>query len=555
MQKRERLLRHRPVKAWPIGSGYWLGIADCEMKKKSKTTRTAKISKTKVARRTQPRGKTASSSSLIKLKKMTLIQTSRHLEGIVRSAMDGIIMIDEEQRVTLFNKAAEQMFGIAESEMIGRPIERLMPERFRLHHSDSVKKFGLTNSTTRAMGRLGEIVGLRSNGEEFPIEATVSQSVVGGVRVFAVILRDISERKKAENAIVALNQKTEMILQSAGEGIYGIDGNGKVTFFNLAAEQLTGWKHSSIKGKLMHPLMHHSRPDGSPYPQEECPIYATLVDGAIHTIENEVLWRKDGSSFYAVYTSTPMIGDRGELIGAVVTFSDVTERNRTREQLRHAERLAELGTLTSGMAHEIGTPMNVILGRAEQLLNKTEEEPTKKGLRTIVSQVERITKIMNQLLAFARRRKGETRPINLQKVIEECLEVLLERLDRSGIKVKPSFLSTPLIISADPDQMTQVFFNLFMNAIQAMPEQGTLHVELTKENDIGIVKVSDTGEGIPRENLSKIFLPFFTTKESGQGTGLGLSIVKDIIQEHGGTIKVHSVLRKGTTFIITFPIG
>jgi signal transduction histidine kinase len=240
-----------------------------------------------------------------------------------------------------------------------------------------------------------------------------------------------------------------------------------------------------------------------------------------------------------------------------VILRDVSERQRIEQQLRQAERLAEVGTLAAGMAHEIGTPMNVILGRAEQLMRRAEDEATRKGLATIAAQVERITKIMNQLLTFARRKPGERRPVNLGQTIEDCLEVLQERIRRGRITVESNYetLLHPVHVQADPDQMSQVFLNLLINAIHAMSAGGTLRITLQRTNSHVKATVADTGHGIPGEDLPKIFTPFFTTKEAGEGTGLGLTVVHNIVQEHGGSIAVESEPGRGTAFTITLPVA
>ena len=228
---------------------------------------------------------------------------------------------------------------------------------------------------------------------------------------------------------------------------------------------------------------------------------------------------------------------------------------RSQERLRQTERLAELGTLASGMAHEIGTPMNVILGRAEYLMRRTEEETTKKGLETIVTQVERITKIMNQLLTFARRRPSERRSIDLVQTLKECLEVLRERFSRQQIQVESHVQPEIMRMYADPDHLSQVLLNLFINAVHAMPEGGTLRIDMKESQGQVKLVVSDTGCGMSRETLPKIFDPFFTTKEAGRGTGLGLTVVHGIIEEHGGSITVESELGRGTTFTTILPVN
>jgi PAS domain S-box-containing protein len=343
------------------------------------------------------------------------------LEGIIQSAMDAIITVDEDQRVVLFNRAAELMFACSIREAIGQPLDRFLPERFRGAHHHHVHAFGQSGVTSRKMGKLGTVMGLRSSGEEFPIEAAISHNTVEGKKFYAVILRDITERKRLE------------------------------------------------------------------------------------------------------------------------------------EQLRKTERVAELGTLASGMAHEIGTPMNVILGRAEYLMDRVKDEPTKKGLKTIIAQVERITKVMNQLLAFARRKPPERGPLQLKDIIENGLELFQDRLEKSRVTVESALDDACPKVLADGDQMSQVFINLVMNAIHAMPDGGTLRVGLAQENGMVKLTVADSGHGIPPEVLPKIFEPFYTTKEFGKGTGLGLTVVKGIIEEHQGTIAVESEEGKGTTFTILLP--
>ena len=262
--------------------------------------------------------------------------------------------------------------------------------------------------------------------------------------------------------------------------------------------------------------------------------------------------RKDGSEFAVEIGLTPIQTTKG--MSVVASIVDISERKRLEIQLRQAERLAELGTLASGMAHEIGTPMNVILGRAEYLLQRTADEGMKKGLATIVTQVERITKVMNQLLAFARRRTPDRRAVDLGEVVDDSLEMFQERIAQSRITVDKTIESSLPPVRADRDQLIQVLINLVMNSIHAMPKGGRLRLGLAREGSHVCLGLSDTGHGMPEEIRSKVFEPFFTTKDFGKGTGLGLTVVKGIIEEHGGTIAVESAVNKGTTFWIRLPL-
>jgi signal transduction histidine kinase len=228
--------------------------------------------------------------------------------------------------------------------------------------------------------------------------------------------------------------------------------------------------------------------------------------------------------------------------------------SETQQQLRFTQRVAELGTLAASMAHEIGTPMNVILGRAEMLMRQTDDETMKKGLGIITAQVERITRLMNQLLAVARRGPPNFRPVDLRDVVKNCLDAVEERLSQHYIQVVFEHDEELPHIHGDSDLMMQVLLNLVLNAVQAMPESGTLRVAAVREGEQYIrLTVTDTGHGIPPDVLPTIFEPFVTTKARGQGTGLGLTVVLGIVQEHGGSITVESTLGQGTTFTLLLP--
>ncbi|MBX3302144.1 MAG: PAS domain S-box protein [Nitrospira sp.] len=608
-----------------------------------------------------------------------LVVSQLRLEGIIESAMDAIITVDEDQNVVLFNRAAERMFGCSTQEAMGRPLERFLPERFRETHRHHIHTFGQSGVTTRQMGKLGTVMGLRSNGEEFPIEAAISHIAVEKRIFYTVILRDITERKQAEEAIregerqlatlvgnlpgfvyrcqndrdrifeyvsegvcdltgyttdeylvqrstsygtnmhpddservwqdvqAALKQHrpfemTYRILTrlgevkwvwERGEGIYTPDGSlnyvegfvtdvterkraeqllrqseeshrrliafspyavlvnrgDRIVFANDQAIKLFGAvRANEILDKSLLDLIH---PDHHAVVRER--IHELLEGMQVVPVSEDKILKLDGTSIDVEVSATRFTDEEGPAI--LVMLRDVSERKRLQAQLRRTERIAELGTLASGMAHEIGTPMNVILGRAEYLMDRVTEEPIKKGLQTIITQVERITRVMNQLLSFARRKMPERRPLDLRKVIEDSVEIFHERLARNRIHVEMDLATSCPLVLADADHMSQVAINLIMNAVHAMPDGGILRVGLASENQMVKLTVVDTGHGIPRDVIKKIFEPFFTTKEFGQGTGLGLTVVKGIIDEHQGSIAVESEEGKGTTFRILLPLA
>ena len=476
------------------------------------------------------------------------------LAGIIHSAMDAIITVDEGQRILLFNAAAEKMFGCSAKEVVGQSIDRFIPPRHRQDHIKHIKKFGEASVTNRRMGALGAISGLRSNGEEFPIEASISHIKTGGNHLFTVILRDITERIKAEQALQESQRALSTLIGNLPGMVYRCknDSDRTIEFVSGRCQGLTGYAPEDL---IENRTISYSRDLIAKEDQER-------VSREIH------LANKENRSYQLSYTINCANGSKKSVweqgCGVVTQEGtvdalegyvlDVTQVRNLEEQLRKTERLAELGTLASGMAHEIGTPMNVILGRAELLIRKTTDEPAKRGLQTIVSQVERITKIMNQLLSFARKRPVERRPLDLSGVIKDILEVVQERMKSNHIQAQVDCAPTVPLVLADPDQMSQVLLNLIINALQAMPEGGTIRIGLLPRGSNLELSIADSGNGIPKENVSRLVDPFFTTKPVGEGTGLGLTVVHGIIQEHEGSISVESEPGKGATFRILLPI-
>jgi PAS domain S-box-containing protein len=345
-------------------------------------------------------------------------------------------------------------------------------------------------------------------------------------------------------------QQFRLIVEAAPNGMLLVDERGTIVMVNTSALKQFGYEKEELLGKSVEMLIPGpSRSDHQQYRTGFIKAPETRSMGGGRELFG---LRKDGNEFPVEIGLTPLQTAKG--IWVVASILDITERKGLEMRLRRAERLAELGTLASGMAHEIGTPMNVILGRAEYLLQRTADEGMKKGLATIVTQVERITKVMNQLLTFARRRPPERRAVDIGEVVDDSLEMFQERIIHSRITVDKSIESSLPPVLADRDQLIQVLINLVMNSIQAMPEGGRLRLSLARENSHVCLGVSDTGHGMPAEICSKVFDPFFTTKDFGKGTGLGLTVVKGIIEEHGGTIAVESAVGKGTTFWIRLPL-
>jgi PAS domain S-box-containing protein len=364
------------------------------------------------------------------------------------------------------------------------------------------------------------------------------------IRMVGTVL-DITERTRSEQTRAHL----AAIVTASDDAIVGESLDGIILSWNAAAERISGYSAEAVIGR---PLIDILPPESIDL---ERTILARVGRGESITPHEDVRVRKDGTVVYVSVTVFPIKDRDGRVIGLSRFVRDITARKRADEQLRKAERLAEFGTLASGLAHEIGTPMNVILGRAEYMMSRATDEPSKRGLHTIVSQVERITKLIQQLLNVTRRRPVELRAFDLRQAIHGTVELFREHAARYRTVLELACAEDCPSVLADPDQLSQVLINLITNAIHAMPDGGNIRISLRSVDGKAVLSVADTGQGIAPDHLPKIFDAFFTTKETGKGTGLGLSVVKRIIEEHQGSIAVDSKPGRGTTFTVHLPLS
>ncbi len=467
---------------------------------------------------------------------------------VVEASPNGMLMVGEDGTILMVNQQIEQLFGYERTELIGQPVEMLVPQRMRSHHAGDRAKF-FAHSESRAMGKGRDLYGVRKDGQEFPLEIGLNPiRMPDGMRVLASVV-DISGRKRAEQALQKERDFIDAVLETAGALVVVLDREGRILRFNRACEQTTSYSSEEVMGRHVWDLFI--------IPDEVAGVKAVFerLRGGEPRSDYENYWMGKGGFLRRISWSNTVIADSSGKVDYVVSSGlDITDFQSIQEQLRKTERIAELGTLASGMAHEIGTPMNVILGRAEYLLQRTADEGMKKGLATIITQIERITKVMNQLLVFARRKPPDRQVVDLGEIVEDSLEMFQERMTHNRITVEKAIEANLPSIHADRDQLVQVLINLVTNSLHAMPEGGRLRLSLDRENSHVRLGVSDTGHGIPEEMRSKIFEPFFTTKDFGKGTGLGLTVVKGIVEEHGGTITAESVVDQGTTFWIRLPL-
>lgn len=469
-------------------------------------------------------------------------ESDARLAGIVHSAMDAIVTVDEAQRVVLFNPAAEKMFGRTSAEVLGQTLDLLIPERFRTAHAEHMSRFARSGQTNRRMGQLGRVWGVRANGEEFPIEAAISQMRSRDGALLSVILRDVSDQERAAATVALLAS----IVRSSDDAIIGTDRDGRILTWNPAAQGCFGYARHEIEGEPLEVLV----PDEGR--EEIRGLIARVRQGRSVGHLEIVGLRQGGRRFDVSLGMSPRRDGSGAIAGASVIARDISEQRNLERRLRQTEELAALATLITGIAHDIGTPMNVILGYTDMLARSVREEKDRERIRIIKEQVERVTRLIQSLMNFARPQRETPRILRIEDVAERALGMIAETARKRGIAVERAFGETAPVL-VESERLERALLDLLVNACDAMAHGGTLRVA-TRPLDAGVeIRIEDTGTGIAPDALERIFEPFYTTKPRGKGTGLGLPVTRGIVLDHGGAIEVESALGKGTTFRIRLP--
>ena len=482
-----------------------------------------------------------------------------------------IFMLDPAGCVGSWNAGAERITGFRAEEVLGR--------HYSCFFSPGDLNAGRPRrvlDTAEAEGRYEEEAWrARKDGSCFMANVVVTAlfSPDGKLRGFAHITRDITERRKTEEALENLRLQTEMILNSVGEGICGLDKSGNCTFFNPTAERMTGWKAEELIGKTMPIVMSHtcadgshcpveechiiphSRTDGSLYPAEECRIRKSLIGGETSRVDDEMFWRKDGTGFPVEYISTPIRNQAGEIQGTVVSFQDITER-------RAVETMKD--EFVSVVGHELRTPLTSIRGALGLLaagLLAGNPKKTQQMLDIALRSTDRLVRMVNDILDLERMQSGEVFMVRSEcdagQLLSQATEAMRMMAEKASIRLEVSACS--IQVRADLDRIIQVLTNLLSNAIKFSPPGAVVALSANKEGDEVKFGVRDQGRGIPADKLETIFERFrqvdaSDSREKG-GTGLGLAICRTIVQQHGGRIWVESVVDSGSCFYFTLPAG
>jgi PAS domain S-box-containing protein len=384
-------------------------------------------------------------------------------------------------------------------------------------------------------------------------EINQDKDLLAMMEALSVSIGQFAIRAIREASIRDLNNLREVLLNSAAEGIYGVDMQGRATFVNPAAAEMLGYTPEELVGRKIHYVIHHSHVDGAPHLAHECPIHTSLCEAKRNQLGNDILWRRNNTSFPVEYSSNPIFKD-GKLVGAVITFRDITER-------KALDRMKD--EFISTVSHELRTPLTSIRGSlgllASGMLGQAGEK-AQKMLTIASSNTDRLVRLINDILDIERMRSGRAtlsrRIVSVLPLLQEAAELMRAMANENGIQIK--VMTEDVQVEIDPDRMIQVLSNLLSNAIKFSP-RGTMVTLSARQHEGQMeITVQDRGRGIPLDKLESIFTRFQQVDASDSrqkgGTGLGLAIVRTIIEQHNGQIWATNNPEGGSTFFIRIPL-
>ena len=482
------------------------------------------------------------------------------LSAIVESSDDAIIGKTLDGIITTWNKGATRLYGYAAEEAIGRHASFLYPAG----RKEEIDRIIAEVRDGRPMERV-ETSHVRKDGGVVDVSVTFSPIRSGGNTPAGIscISRDITQLVRARQVIADREEQIRLLLDSTAEAIYGIDLTGACIFCNSACARLLGYESpAALIGHQMHPLIHHTKPDGTPYAPEQSPIYQAMRHREGAHVDDEVIWRADGTSFQAEYWSHPILRN-DEVIGAVVTFLDITERRQAAEELQEGVRRRE--QFLAMLSHELRNPLAAILS-ATRVLSAAQWNTTEceEAGQVVARQANHMARLLDDLLDVARITRGHIalrmEMVDLREPARAAIESLRPLMAERQTQLTIEITDEPVRIIGDPTRLQQIQANLLSNASKYTERGGQVRFELRAENGLAMIRVSDNGRGIEPEMLPRIFDLFVqgtqTLARSEGGLGIGLTLLRSLVELHHGRVEASSPgPDQGSTFTVWLPLA
>jgi PAS domain S-box-containing protein len=369
-----------------------------------------------------------------------------------------------------------------------------------------------------------------------------------GIENVMLFMDDITEREQLGQEVRQAERHLASIVECADDMVISLDIQGRILTWNRAAERLVGLTSDQVKGKLLSTLC-----SAEQNTSVQKMLRTVAAGSQVHNAEFDLV-TASGDKVPVALSCSSMRNDEGHVVGIVGVGRDLTERRHLQTQLIHSAKMASLGVMAGGIAHELRNPLGIILA-ATQLIEEYIGDPrmAEECITKIKTASQRASLVIESLLKFARPQTQDMEKIELDRLLDEALTLTKNQITLHKVNLVRDLSAHCPTIWGNSALLQQVFTNLILNACNAMPQGGTLTIRTRPSNSSVEIHIEDTGRGIPAENLNKIFDPFFTTMPVGKGTGLGLTISYSIIQQHGGTIEVASQIGRGTRFEITLP--
>jgi len=479
-----------------------------------------------------------------------LRQSEENYKTLFNSSVVGMYVMDAEtMKIVMGNQAAREMIGFSSPEEgIGvNPFDFVVPE-----DREQVLEIAI-NEFLQDSRRTHEIRVMDKNGRRGWQSISIARIMHKGRLASLVSFTDITERKLAEESLRQSEENYRVLFDSSVIGTIVLDAETmKILMVNQAAATMFGFS-SVEEARGVDPL-------GFIRPGDKERILEIAVENLFGQDSRQIYEleavTKDGREIWISATAARIMHE-GKLAG-LISFTDITEQKKQREQLMMTDRLASLGELASGTAHELNNPLTSIIGFSQLLMEREVPDDIREDLKLINNEAQRAASVTKNLLTFARKHAPEKQHNQINNIIEDVLKLRAYEHKANNIEVERQFAPNLPEIMADYFQIQQVFMNIIINAEYFMTKEhnkGTLTITTKKQKDTVMISFADDGAGIPPESLRRIFDPFFTTKEAGKGTGLGLSICHGIVTEHGGQIYARNQQGKGATIFVELSIN